>query len=1057
MTARPWLSFVLGCVLLSWGCGGGGHSNPAPAIPVPSPALLPPTTGTVSDTLTLQWLIPNGSIDGYELEEKSGTGAAYQKVHTGLLPNSGSTFLVTLPAGAPEATDFYFRVRAVRGTDSSPYSNEVLYHKPLNTPSQLTGQFDWSASGVALSWTTNSTVSDGVLLKRAESTSGGTITGAWVTLDVPAGSASTYLDKSAKLDLYYVYLVVNLKGKEPSADSLASTVISTFIPSPSLLTAIYDPVHGGVSLTCTNTFSQTDGVVLERAEANASGLAVGAWVTLSTPAGALTTFLDQGVQEGLSCVYRVSNIRQSTDSLTTLSTSAVLVPPAPPSNLVAKYDINQGAVLLSWTENSIRNTGVQLERTEADASGAAINPWVILSLPGGLVSTYTDRGTQEFTSYIYRVTNLLGSTKSTVSNPSTAVATPLAVPSILSAAYDGAKGGVALAWKTNSTHTDGSIIERATCDSNGLPTTVWTTLYSYGAQTSFLDRNGVELTRYLYRVTNLSGQRPSAPSSPSALINTPLAPPSYVYAYYDSYGGAVTIYWYSSYGVNRSNKLERAESDASGTPTSGWTALPLPAGQQSSFTDKTIHESTRYVYRVANVLDQYTTPFVQSAYPVLTPLLAPTQLAATSKPGGVDLNWQNQSQAATQVVVRRTGGSYTVDVATLSASATTYSDTNLSLGTYAYRIVAKDSKGEAPSATVNGTTLNRADSLSLSSTTLSRSNASDADLRPGGAWAFAAQSPFQILSNGDPWPAIAPNTIAQLSTSILKMDSQDHPHAVFLAPSPTDSTISILKHMWYDGTSWNTEDMMQGTFPYSYYSTSFQFTLDSNGRPQALVNLSSTTYPYGGTIGSLSYIHYSAGSWKTDSLAGASNAATFPNSFTLALDGSDNPHVLVRVGSDGVELLPGGPGVWTATTLTSEPILSGSSSLLDSAWLDADNGWVFYMVSNAGTNASSSLKARQKLAGVWQDPVVIGTQDMDWNGATGQSGTSSDRSRVAVLYGTNVGLKMYHLDLTGWHETLVDAAPNNYRWYRIGFDSSNKLRILYRSQSDYTSYVALHE
>lgn len=132
MSARPWLSFVLGFALLSCGCGGGGSSSnppPAPSIPVPSPALLPPSIGATADTLTLQWLAPNGSIDGYELEEKAGTGA-YQKVHASLLPNSSTYFNVTLPAGSLEATDFFFRVRAIRGSDSSPYSNEVLYHKP---------------------------------------------------------------------------------------------------------------------------------------------------------------------------------------------------------------------------------------------------------------------------------------------------------------------------------------------------------------------------------------------------------------------------------------------------------------------------------------------------------------------------------------------------------------------------------------------------------------------------------------------------------------------------------------------------------------------------------------------------------------------------------------------------------------------------------------------------------------------------------------------------------------------------------------------------------------
>ena len=143
---------------------------------------------------------------------------------------------------------------------------------------------------------------------------------------------------------------------------------------------------------------------------------------------------------------------------------------------------------------------------------------------------------------------------------------------------------------------------------------------------------------------------------------------------------------------------------------------------------------------------------------------------------------------------------------------------------------------------------------------------------------------------------------------------------------------------------------------------------------------------------------------------------------------------------------------------TSEPISTSAPSLLGSAWKDSNNGWLFYLVLNSGSPTTTSLKARQKLAGVWQAPVLLGTQGLEWYGATGLTGTSSDRSKVAVLFGTNVGLKAYHLDLTGWHETLVDPAYyNNSRWYRIGFDSANKLRILFRSQSDYSSYIAVHE
>ena len=456
-----------------------------------------------SGTLTLQWLAPSGTIDGFDVEGRYGSGT-YQQLNASLLSASTLTYSLTLPATLPESTDCTFQARALRGSESSPYSNQVTYHKPIVAAGQPVGAYDWALAGTALSWSSASTVASGYVVKRVECTNAGSLMGPWVTLQTVASTTTTYLDVTAKLGTFYLYSIANTKGSEISVESQPSAVVSTQVPSPTQLVATYDAAHGGVSLSWGNAFTYADSVLLDRAVADAGGNAAGSWAALTSPAAGAMSFLDTQVQEATNYLYRISNVRGSVDSAPLAISASVTVPPGTPTGLTATLDMNQGVPALAWTANSARATAVRVERAEADASGLPTKPWVSLSAPPGVFTVFADRSAQEFTRYVYRVTNGFGAAWGSASALSHSVATPLAAPSQLAATFDAVHNTAQLTWVANTTKADHVLVERAVADANGLPASTWTSLTTYGSTTGYTDSNPSELTSYLYRVTNLA-------------------------------------------------------------------------------------------------------------------------------------------------------------------------------------------------------------------------------------------------------------------------------------------------------------------------------------------------------------------------------------------------------------------------------------------------------------------------------------------------------------------------------------------------------------------------
>ena len=209
--------------------------------------------------------------------------------------------------------------------------------------------------------------------------------------------------------------------------------------------------------------------------------------------------------------------------------------------------------------------------------------------------------------------------------------------------------------------------------------------------------------------------------------------------------------------------------------------------------------------------------------------------------------------------------------------------------------------------------------------------------------------------------------------------------------------------------------------------------------------------PNGGATASLSYLHKVLGSWTEESLATLSPSMSNIGTYHLTLDGSDTPHILLGNWSSVIDQVRTGAGSWSSATLPTGGVQAGWYDFLDSAWVDGNNGWVFFEQYVEGNILQHGLWVIQLKAGAWQAPVLLGARSHDGASTTALAALSPDRTRVAILLNTSAGVKAYHQAPDGWHETLVMPSTSSYPpLLRIGFDGNQKVHILSATGSGFT-------
>lgn len=733
--------------------------------------------------------------------------------------------------------------------------------------------------------------------------------------------------------------------------------------------------------------------------------------------------------------------------------------PNAPLGVTGQMDWDKNGIVVIWTRNSSVSDGVTVERSECSAWGGLVGSWTPLVVADPQATTILDTSTQADRYYTYRVINKKGDLSSAPSGASSPVFTGMPAPLQLVASYDWEQGAIRLVWNRNTDGADRVRIERVECSAWGSPLGEWSSLaFSDPLASTCLD-GGVRMgAYYLYRIANLRGSLTSATSA-SYPVFAGLPAPGYLSASWDVARKGMLVTWTPNTTASDSVRLERGECDGNGSLIGGWGVVAtLPAATQN-YLDSVVEEGRNYYYRATNLRGTVESPATQSSYWTSVPLLAPVNLQVANTATGFKITWENRSAAANEIVLRRALGidpwSWASDVALLSPGTTTYEDVGMGLGCYTYYAVAKKGSLQAASLGAQAVSTNPPGALTLKSSLLDLPDASDGDLRPQGNWAFATMTPLGVRANaGDPWQAHFPSfSVYSVPSSFMKVDSKGWPHLVVLHPNPQNANESLVTHDWYDGSAWKNEDVATTHFLGNSANFGMTFCLDRSDELHLLVDRSTDASPYGGTTDTLAYLHKVNGAWVAESLAPIDPKVGNIGTYHVFVDGLDRPHILLGNWGTVVEFTKDSAGKWLGQTLPSGNASAGWYDFLEGLWSNPDNGWVFYERGGSSiTGMSYSLVALQKKGGVWQSPVVLGSRAHDGSSTTARGALSRDGGRVAVAYRSTHGLRVFHQDSEGWHETLAGPDPGAYPFLKIGFDGSGLLHLIQKKGEGFLEF-----
>ena len=370
-------------------------------------------------------------------------------------------------------------------------------------------------------------------------------------------------------------------------------------------------------------------------------------------------------------------------------------PPADPSALAANT-LSDSAIVVTWTDDSVNETGFEVERSPDGLSG-----WSQVATTGGGVTGWTDIGLSADTTYWYRVraTNAFGD--SGYSNVDSATTGPLSPSGLVATEISPTE--IDLAWTDNSANETAFEIERSP---DGL--TGWTEIGTVAADVvAYSDGGLLPLTTYWYRVRGTNGNGDSGDSnvdSATTLDDAPPAPGGLAAATVSD--TRIDLSW-----TDNSNNETGFEIERSPDGVSGWSLLATVGADVVAHSDTGLTPVTTYWYRVraTNAAGASAYSNVDGATTQDIPPAAPGALGATAiSDSRIDLAWTDNSANETGFRIERSpDGLAWAEIAVTGADVTAHPDTGLtSETTYWYRVRATNGAGEsAYSSPATATTL----------------------------------------------------------------------------------------------------------------------------------------------------------------------------------------------------------------------------------------------------------------------------------------------------------------------------------------------------------------
>ena len=437
--------------------------------------------------------------------------------------------------------------------------------------------------------------------------------------------------------------------------------------------------------------------------------------TVTTLANTVFDYNDTGRTESTQYWYRIVPILGGADQPASNVADTWTVPSTPTS--LSALVISGTQIDLSWTDVSTGNTGYNIERRNPPTTGT----YAVVGTAAGTASSFSATGLVPGTQYEFRVAATNPATQSAYSNAVTATATaPPVAPTGVSASASTTAVAVTITWTDASTTETGFYVYRNTTNNSVGATqinSVAAGVQTYTDNSTNNPSNPPAIgTVYYYWISafNLGGESTRVAASQNSTggvttLNVPATPSSLTTTAVST--TQINLAWVDN-ATNESGYVVERRSPAG---TGSYSQIATPAAGATSFSNTGLTESVQYQYRVyatnaagdsgrSNASEKFTIP------------ATPTGLTATATSSTqIDLSWTDVSTGNTgQRIERRSpagSGSYST-LTTVSATATTYSDTGLAASTqYEYRIIATNpdydsSPSTAASATTASSTYN---------------------------------------------------------------------------------------------------------------------------------------------------------------------------------------------------------------------------------------------------------------------------------------------------------------------------------------------------------------
>jgi len=656
--------------------------NSAVICPVAAPSKPSGLTATVisKNEVSLNW-IDNSTNEASFAIQRSLNGSVWTEV--GTVNENTTTYSNN---GLNPATSYQYRVVARNAYgDSGPTKTSTAVTLPdvPAAPSNLIFK-NVSQTQVELNWLDNADNENGYIVQRSlDATNWSTI----ATLASPNVESYISTGLTAGTKYYYRVCAYNSGGNSEYMPESVTTLLN----APAAPTGLSGLVSGlNVMLSWTDNSGNEDGYIIERSLYGSK-----VFEQIASISSNSNSYGDTNLASGTQYEYRIKAFNNGGNSAYSNTISATTMnAPNPPTDL-AGTAVTESRIDISWTDNSLNETMFKVERS--DNAGVT---WAQIATTAADEASYKDYTVTTGTTYSYRVRayNVIGNSSYSNTISLKPLSAPEAPSGLTAVAVSSAE--VNIIWTDNSDNEVGFKLQRSL---NGVDS--WGTIYTAQAgETSYADTGLSENTTYYYRIfayNDVGNSNYSNTASVTTILNIPEAP---LYLGANTFSSTeITLSWTDASSNETGFKIERSTNQVI------WTQIATVSANETTYLDTGLTPQTTYYYRIRayNAAGNSSYSNVDNSATLQAPPAAPINFDVTVlSTSSVKLTWTDVATDETGFVidVSTDGGLtwYSREVKTPNLNQ--FTDTALNLGTYSYRVFARNLGGDSePTKTIEVT------------------------------------------------------------------------------------------------------------------------------------------------------------------------------------------------------------------------------------------------------------------------------------------------------------------------------------------------------------------